>query len=221
MVQENARNGYWSPAQVAVVAIVCLALGIGIGYLFRGSAPQAAAAPAAAAAEASPHGDMGGMGQQQQPSPEQIKAMADKAAAPLLEQLKAKPNDAALLAKLGDVYFDTQQFPQAVDYYKKSLAADPNNTDVRTDYATCVWYAGDADASIAEFEKVLKVKPNSPNALFNLGVVRWQGKMDAKGAVQAWEELLRRNPNFEQKERIQELIAKAKQHGAMGAKGKS
>jgi len=45
-----------------------------------------------------------------------------------------------------------------------------------------------------------------------LGVVRWQGKGDPKGAVQAWEELLEKHPNYPQKQQLQEYIAKAKQH---------
>ena len=44
-----------------------------------------------------------------------------------------------------------------------------------------------------------------------------KGKMDPKGAVQAWavqawEELLPRNPNYSQKQPIQEYIDRAKQH---------
>jgi hypothetical protein len=51
-----------------------------------------------------------------------------------------------------------------------------------------------------------------PGTLFNLGIVRWQGKSDPKGAVQAWEELLQKNPNYPQKQQLQEYIGKAKQH---------
>jgi cytochrome c-type biogenesis protein CcmH/NrfG len=58
----------------------------------------------------------------------------------------------------------------------------------------------------------LKYRPNHPGTLFNLGVVRWQGKRDPKGAVQAWEELLQRNPDYQQKQQIQEYIARAKEH---------
>jgi cytochrome c-type biogenesis protein CcmH/NrfG len=36
--------------------------------------------------------------------------------------------------------------------------------------------------------------------------------MDPKGATQAWEKLLERNPNYPQKQQIEECIARAKQH---------
>jgi tetratricopeptide (TPR) repeat protein len=77
---------------------------------------------------------------------------------------------------------------------------------------TSLWYTGDADGAIAEFQKALKYEPYHPGTLFNLGIVRWQGKSDPKGAVEAWEELLQKNPNYPQKQQLQEYIEKAKQH---------
>ncbi len=48
--------------------------------------------------------------------------------------------------------------------------------------------------------------------LFNMGVVKWQGKGDPKGAVAAWEQLLKTNPDYPEKARVLELIERAKQH---------
>ena len=62
---------------------------------------------------------------------------------------------------------------------------------MRTDLGTAYWYTGDADKAIASFEKALAIRPNHPDTLFNLGIVKWQGKKDPKGAVVAWEKLLR------------------------------
>jgi len=60
--------------------------------------------------------------------------------------------------------------------------------------------------------KALKYQPDHPGTRFNLGIVRWQGKSDPKGAVQAWEQLLQKNPNYPQKQQHQGYIEKAKQH---------
>ena len=70
----------------------------------------------------------------------------------------------------------------------------------------------DADTAIKEFEKTLTYAPGHANTLFNLGVVRWQGKMDPKGAVEDWETLLKLNPNYDNKARVLELISRARQH---------
>jgi len=77
------------------------------------------------------------------------------------------------------------------------------------------WYTGDADTAIAEFQKSLSYEPNKPNALFNLGIVEWQGKMDIGKATAAWQKLLDTNPNYEGKDKVLELMAQAKKHSGV------
>jgi cytochrome c-type biogenesis protein CcmH/NrfG len=212
--EEVATTG-WSTTQAYSMAIVCLLLGLCVGYLLRGSAPVAATPSQAAAVPQMPanmppgqipgFGNVPGAG----PSPE----LADKAAQPLVEQLKSNPKDVALLTKLGNLYYDGQIYAKAIDYYEQALKLDPKNAGTRTDMATCIWYTGDADKALAEFEKSLKYQPNFPNALFNMGVVKWQGKKDVKGAIAAWEQLLKTNPNYHEKQKVQDLLDGAKQHG--------
>jgi len=150
-----------------------------------------------------------------QPTPEQMKAMGDAQAKPLLEKLKSDPNNADLLASIGNVYYDTQQYPLAISYYQQVLKLKPANTGVRTDMATAYWYSGDADTAIAEFKKSLSYEPNKANTLFNLGIVEWQGKMDINGAVATWQKLLDTNPNYEAKDKVLDLIAQAKKHSGV------
>jgi cytochrome c-type biogenesis protein CcmH/NrfG len=219
MAETNGSNSSqrWTSTQAYIMAVLCLLVGVAVGYLLRGSVGGSSApAPVAAGAEQQqgmPPAAAGGMGQQQQqPTPEQMKAMADKQAEPLLQQLQAKPNDAALLTQVGNLYYDAHVFPVAIDYYQKTLAIDPKNAAVRTDMATAMFYSSDFDHSIAEFDHALKDDPKNGNALFNRGMVKWQGKMDVKGAVADWEQLLKVNPNYEQADKVREFIAQAKKH---------
>ncbi len=78
-----------------------------------------------------------------------------------------------------------------------------------------IWYIGNADAAIAEFQKSLSYEPNKPNTLFNLGIVEWQGKMDIDNAVATWQKLLDTNPNYDGKDKVLELIAQAKKHSGV------
>jgi cytochrome c-type biogenesis protein CcmH/NrfG len=194
-----------------VIAVICLGLGISIGYLVRGGpSQQPATAPATTPAGAP--AEMAAM--QQQPTPEQMKQMADKQAETLLASLKQNPNDPEVFYKIGNIYYDTRQFPDAVKYYEQSLKLKPA-ADVRTDMATAYYFMGDADRAIAEFDEVLKQNPKHANALFNEGMVKWEGKGDISGAIVSWKKLLASNPDYPKREQVETLIAKAEAHTKM------
>jgi cytochrome c-type biogenesis protein CcmH/NrfG len=208
------RAQAWTSTQAYLLAAFCLIVGVTLGYLFRGSAsPVAAAASASSDVQNS---SFHNQSQSPQITPEQQKAMVEKAAAPLLVSLKENPDDFDSIVKVANLYYDGQQYPDAVTFYERAVNIQPQNADVITDLGTSFWYTGDADKAITEFQTALKYQPGRASTLFNLGIVRWQGKKDAKGAVQAWEELLRKNPNFPEKEKLQEFIERAKQHAAQG-----
>lgn len=199
----------WTSLQAYLLASFSLLLGVALGYLFRGSASQAA--QAAAPSTVSQQDSTFQRGQQAD-----AQAALAQGAAPLLEAVNKDPKDFDSLVKLGNVYYDGQQYPSAIQYYEKALAIHPENPDVRTDMGTAYWYTGNADKAIAEMETSLKYRDGHPQSLFNLGWVRWQGKGDAKGAVDAWEKLLKANPSYPQKEQVEQYIAKAKEHAAKG-----
>lgn len=204
----------WSSVQVYTLAVICLIVGIAGGWFIRGSqgpanAAQAAAAPAmeSPAPNAAPAASM--------PSPEQLKQMADAQAKPLLDRLQSDPNNFELLSNIGNTYYDTQQYQAAANFYEQALHVRPANAGVRTDLATAYWYMGNADKAIEQFNKSLSYEPTKADTLFNLGIVKWQGKMDVDGAVATWQKLLDTNPTYENKQKVLELMAEAKKHSGM------
>ncbi len=207
MAKDKSSN--WTSAQAYVIAVVCLLLGVGVGYLLR--SPNSLQSPAAAQASSKQAAE-GVAGAMSQITPEQLKHMADKQAEPVIAQLQARPNDPVLLAQAGNVYYDAQQFKDAIAYYQRALESDPNNTNIRTDLGTAFWYVGEADRAVAEFDRVLRQDPTKANALFNRGVVKWQGKMDIKGAVADWEALLKADPNYPERPKVEQMLAEAKKH---------
>ncbi len=215
MSNVKKTSNEWTSFQAYALSVLCLVIGLAGGWFIRGS--QSASRPLETASAASQ--DMGTTGQ---PTPEQLRHMADKQAASLLEALQKDQSNPDLLAKVGNVYYDAQQYPVAIDYYQRSLKVKPADASVRTDMATAYWYTGSADTAISEFNRALADEPNKPNALFNLGVVQWQGKMDISGALSTWQRLLDTNPNYEGKSKVIELMAQVKKHSGIkpGTQGK-
>lgn len=223
---KTSTSGQWTSTQAYVISVICLLVGVGFGYLLRGSAPTQAVGPVnAAQAQMSgsgvPTAGPGAMSGGAQPTPQQLRQMADTQAQPLLAQLKSDPNNAQLLYKIGNLYYDAQQYPDAVAYYEGSLKIDPKETDVRTDLGTAYHLMGQPDRAISEYDEVLKVDGKHANALFNEGMVKWQDKMDVNGAVAAWKRLLETNPDYPQRDSVQRLIAEAEQHQSLKSAAKT
>ncbi|MGC2473362.1 MAG: tetratricopeptide repeat protein [Candidatus Sulfotelmatobacter sp.] len=225
--QSQAESGssptHWTSLQAYLLAAFCLLLGVALGYLFHGSASPAAqaAAPTTQQPEMSaPNQNASAQNTPTQTPPTQQNAQAEaalaQAVAPFEGAVKKNPNDYDALVQLGNLYYDARQYPSAIQDYERALKIHPENADVRTDMGTAYWYAGNVDKALTEMQTSLKYRPGHPQTLFNLGWIRWQGKADPKGAVQAWEELLKDNPTYPQREQVEQNIAKAKEHAARG-----
>ena len=202
--------GQWTSTQAYVLSVICLLLGVAVGYLVRGSAPSnnALTQVRASSAESLPASMAGG----QQPGVGELRRMADTQAQPLLKQLESDPNNSTLLYQIGNLYYDAQQYPEAVKYYENSLQIDPKATDVRTDMATAYHLMGQSNRAIQEYDAVLKIDGKHANALFNEGMVKWQDKMDLKGAISSWKRLLDAHPDYANRNQVEKLIAQAEQH---------
>ena len=213
MEGQGSGGGQWTSTQAYVLSVICLFVGVAVGYLVRGSALSSETATVqarASTADAAPESIAGA-----QPTREQLRQMADTQAQPLLKELESDPKNAALLYQIGNLYYDAQQYPEAVMYYEQSLKIDPKATDVRTDMATAYHLMGQPDRAIQEYDAVLKVDGKHANALFNEGMVKWQDKMDVKGAIRSWRRLLEAHPDFAQRDKVEKLIAQAEQHLTM------
>lgn len=198
-------NSGWNTRQAYFIAAVCFALGVIMGYLLRtpspaplASAPQAPQKRAAAPAPS-------------QPSPEQLQHMADKQAEPLLARLQQNPKDAAVLAELGKTYLYVRDFQRSTDYYERSVNIKPDPR-VLTTLGGAYHLAGADDKAIDAWQRALKVDPAYADALYNIGLVKWQVESDPAGAIKVWNTLLKTNPNHPQRAQIEEMIARARQH---------
>jgi len=205
-----ARSNPGLPAQqVYGMGAICLLLGLFVGYFWIGenSAPRVPTTQQTASVVPPSTGLPGG---HPKLTLEQMKQMADVQASSLIEKSKADPKNAGLLVQIASIYQSTHQFKEASDYYQKALKLDPRNVPARTQLASCLYYAGDADSAITQLNLGLKYKPKDANALFNLGMIKYRGKSDAAGAIAVWQELLKANPDLDRKPIVEQMIAEAK-----------
>lgn len=192
--------------KVYAMAMIFLVTGLAIGYVTRASQPQGLSSPRVAAVSPSP---MAAMASGHMPSAEEMQHMADKQAAPLLEKLKTDPNNAVLLAQVGAIYHSTHQFSQAAGFYDKAVQIDPKNVALHTKLAISLYRSGDVDGAVAQLNQALRYDSHDANSLFNLGMIRLQAKHDGKGALAAWQKLLKTNPGLsaDRKAEVQKLMA--------------
>lgn len=128
----------------------------------------------------------------------------------LKEIVKKDPKNLPAWVELGNLYFDTDQPKEAIDAYSQYLASKPNNADVRTDMGIMYRKLGQFDKAIEEFRKAAQSDPKHVNSRYNIGLVLLHDKQDMKGAIKAWEDYLKVDPNSERAQRIRAQIEKMK-----------
>ena len=188
MAQQQTSSTTW-----ALISGSCLVLGLAVGYVIFGD--QRAAAPVAhvpAPAPASGGPQAGLMDEQQ--------------AQALRNVLARDPANVGANTQLGNLYYDAGRFADAVGPYQKAFEAEPTNIAVSTDLGTSLWYSGRPDDSIVQLNKSLALNPTHPQTLYNLGIVKRDGKQDPAGAIQAWEKLMAANPTYAGRDDVQRSL---------------
>lgn len=75
------------------------------------------------------------------------------------------PRTAMVHNALGVVYYRQQKLEPALSEFNQALAADPKLADAYSNRATVRWLKGDRAGAVADFRKVLELKPAAPGQL--------------------------------------------------------
>jgi len=124
--------------------------------------------------------------------------------------LARDPNNAQAAVKAGNLLYDAHRYPEAIEFYKTAFALLPGDINVSTDLGTALWYSGRVDEALAQYEQSLAIDAAHAQTLFNVGIVRADGKRNYQGAVAAWETLLTKNPAYTDSAKVRTLIADAR-----------
>jgi tetratricopeptide (TPR) repeat protein len=142
------------------------------------AAPSAASAPAPAAPSAPPPPLL------DESKVTAFKTMADR------EPTNPKPR-----VELGNLYFDSEKYDDAIKWYGDALKLAPNDVNVSTDLGVSYYYTNQADRALEQFAHSLQLDPKHAKTLLNVGVVKAFGKQDLPGATEAWEKVVQLAPD--------------------------
>ena len=188
-----------APYTWVVLAIMMLMIGALGGYALSLPARSIAATPAPAAPQAAPTAAAPGA------------TLADEnALAAYRDMLARDPQNLQAAISAGNLLYDAKRFAEAIPYYQQAMALDGKNVNVSTDLGTALWYTGRADDALMQYARSLAIDARHAQTLFNMGIVKSEGKRDYAGAVASWEQLLAANPSYSNAASVRSMIDEAR-----------
>jgi tetratricopeptide (TPR) repeat protein len=106
-----------------------------------------------------------------------------------------EPSNAKPRVDLANLYFDAEQYDEAIKWYGEAVKLEPNDVNVNTDLGVSYYYTNQPDKALAQFDRALKIDPKHAKTLLNVGIVRAFGKQDLDGASQAWQQVIKLAPD--------------------------
>ena len=165
------------------------------------------------------------LGSQQPAGPGRLAAPAAVLDADRVKALESvagqNPNDAQPRVQLGNLYFDAEQYNQAITWYEQALKLNPRDPNVSTDLGVAYYYTNQPDRALSQFDASLAIDARHIKTLLNMGIVRAFGKQDLAGAAKAWEQVVAISPDSPEGQAAKKGLEGLKNaHPEAGAGGK-
>lgn len=125
--------------------------------------------------------------------------------------LARDPKNVQAAVSAANLLYDAQRYAEAIPLYQQAFALNPSDINISTDLGTALWYSGRPDEALAQYDKSLALNATHAQTLFNIGIVKSEGKRDYAGAVAAWEKLVATNPSYPDVVKVRGLIADSQQ----------
>jgi cytochrome c-type biogenesis protein CcmH/NrfG len=115
--------------------------------------------------------------------------------AALEAEVEKNHDNGEVWTRLGNLYYDTNQFKKAITAYTHALDLVPANADILTDLGVMYRLDKQPDKAIESFDKAIQTNPRHEPSRLNKGVVLLYDLGRIPEALQTWQELLGVNPN--------------------------
>lgn len=125
--------------------------------------------------------------------------------------VEQKDDDLEVLQAYGNLSYDQQAWPKAAELYERYLEISPSNHGVQTDLGAVYRYLGRYEDALAQFESVLRDKPDHWEARFNEVLVKTVDLRDYEGAEVSLRQLQTLRPGDPAVERLATELERRRQ----------
>lgn len=186
LTKTNAEADMVKKSTMLMVGFIALGVGFLGGVVFSAFKTGSGISPSVPASTPAP--------QQQATQEQSLTEDQAKRILALEREVSTNPDNADAWTRLGNLYFDTNNYESAIRAYQKSLALSPNNANVQTDLGVMYRRNNQPQEALKAFDKAIEIDPRHEVSRFNKGIVLLHDLNDQKGAIEAWEGLVKINP---------------------------
>jgi len=119
----------------------------------------------------------------------------------VMAQIQRDSTNVAARVRLGDILYDTANWPEAIVQYRAAIRMDSSLTASLVDLGVCYYNLGAGKDAERLFQLALRRDPHQPVALFNLAVV-YEGRKDYRHALELFHRSLETQPPDEMKQAV-------------------
>ncbi len=114
----------------------------------------------------------------------------------LMQELQKKPQDLALLTRLGQTFMSMKAWDRAIVFWKKVLALPEQEKNIMalTQLGTCYFEKKQNEKSAEVFKQIVAVEPNFAPAYFNLGLLYKYRLKKPEAAKKAFSKIIALQP---------------------------
>lgn len=126
--------------------------------------------------------------------------------AELKERLNKDVNDIEAAISLGNIYYDLNDAPRSIIYYRRALDLDAALPNVQTDMGAMYWRNDDVGLAEQAFRSAIEHDPGFAQAQMNLGLLLRHARKNIAEARTVWQQLLDTNPQHALADKARELL---------------
>jgi Tfp pilus assembly protein PilF len=141
-------------------------------------------------------GKGGGSAQTSEASANSLSPAQEARIAGLMQKLRSKPKDPAVLVQLGNAFFGARDYKSASEWMQRALAADPKNVNARLALGAAQFNLGNEADAKRQWLRAVAMDPKSVEAYYDLGFLYVSGKRpDLAKAKEMWGKVIALSPN--------------------------